>query len=80
VLKSTPVSEGRGPAESAAQQAINRGLPEVGILNSSSYSTLNPGFYVTFTGVYDTQNEAENALPRARQSGFPTAYVREVAD
>ncbi len=80
VLKSTPVSEGRGPAESAAQQAINRGLPEVGILSSSNYSTLNPGFYVTFTGVYDSQSEAENALPRARSSGFPTAYVREVAD
>lgn len=80
VLRSTPVSEGRGPAESAAQQAINRGLPEVGILNSSDYSSLNAGYYVTFTGVYDTQNEAENALPRARASGFPTAYVREVAD
>jgi hypothetical protein len=80
VLKSTPVGEGRGPAESAGQQAINRGLPEVGILTSSDYSTLNPGFYVTFTGVYDSQNEAENALPRARSSGFPTAYVREVAD
>ena len=80
VLKSTPVSQGRGPAESSAQQALNAGLPEVGILNSSNYSTLNPGYYVTFTGVYDSQNEAENALPRARSSGFPTAYVREVAD
>jgi hypothetical protein len=80
VLKSTPVGEGRGPAESAAQQAINRGLPEVGILSSSNYSTLTRGYYVTFTGVYDSQNEAENALPRARSSGFPTAYVREVAD
>lgn len=80
VLKSTPVSEGRAPAESAAQQAINRGLPEVGILSSSNYSTLTPGYYVTFTGVYQSQNEAENALPRARSSGFPTAYVREVAD
>lgn len=80
VLKSTPVGQGRGPAESAAQQALNAGLPEVGILSSSNYSTLNPGYYVTFTGVYDTQNEAENALPRARSSGFPTAYVREVAD
>ena len=80
VLKSTPVSEGRGPAESSAQQALNAGLPEVGILNSSNFTTLNPGYYVTFTGVYDSQNEAENALPRARASGFPTAYVREVAD
>jgi hypothetical protein len=80
ILKSTPVSEGRGPAESSAQQALNVGLPEVGILDSSNFTTLNPGYYVTFTGVYDTQSEAENALPRARTSGFPTAYVREVAD
>jgi hypothetical protein len=80
VLKSTPESEGRGPAESSAQQALNAGLPEVGILYSSNFTTLNPGYYVTFTGVYDTQDEAENALPRARQSGFSTAYVREVAD
>jgi hypothetical protein len=80
VLKSTPVSEGRGPAESSAQQALNAGLPEVGILDSSNFTTLNPGYYVTFTGVYDTLDEAENALPRARSSGFPTAYVREVAD
>jgi hypothetical protein len=80
VLRSTPTSQGRGPAESTAQQARNNGLPEVGILESSDYSSLNPGYYVTFTGVYDTENEAENALPRARTSGFPTAYVREVAD
>jgi hypothetical protein len=80
ILKSTPVSEGRGPAESSAQQALNAGLPEVGILDSSNFTTLNPGYYVTFTGVYDSQDEAENALPRARSSGFSTAYVREVAD
>jgi hypothetical protein len=80
VLRSTPTSQGRGPAESAAQQARNNGLPEVGILESSDFSSLNPGYYVTFTGVYDTENEAENALPRARTSGFPTAYVREVSD
>ena len=79
VLRSTPTSEGRGPAESAAQQAKNNGLPEVGILESSDFSSLNPGYYVTFTGIYDTENEAENALPRARTSGFPTAYVREVS-
>ena len=80
VLKSTPTSQGRGPADAAAQQAISNGLREVGVLNSSSYSSLNPGYYVTFTGVYDTENEAENALPRARNSGFPLAYVREVSE
>jgi hypothetical protein len=79
-LKSTPTSEGRAPAEAAAQRAINAGLPEVGILDSSGYSSLRSGYYVTFTGVYDTLNEAEAALPRARSAGFPLAYVREVAD
>jgi hypothetical protein len=80
VLKSTPVAQGRGPADAAAQQAIRNGLREVGVLNSSSYSSMNPGYYVTFTGVYDTKNEAENALPRARNAGFPTAYDREVSN
>jgi hypothetical protein len=80
VLKSTPTSQGRGPADSAAQQAINAGLRQVGVLNSSEYSSLNPGFYVTFTGVYTTQSQAEGALANARSKGFPTAYVRRVAD
>lgn len=80
VLKSTRTSEGRGEADAAAQRAINAGLPQVGVLNSSNYSSLNPGYYVTFTGVYNSQNEAEGALPRARQAGFPLAYVRRVAD
>lgn len=80
ILRSTPTSEGRGPAESAAQQAINAGLRQVGVLNSSEYDSLNPGYYVTFTGVYTTKEQAEGALPNARSKGFPTAYVRRVAD
>jgi hypothetical protein len=80
VLKSTRTSDGRSEAEAAAQRAINAGLPQVGVLNSSDYSSLNSGYYVTFTGIYNSQNEAEGALPRARQAGFPLAYVRRVAD
>jgi hypothetical protein len=80
VLKSTPRSDGRGPAESAAQRAINAGLRDVGILDSSDYSSLRPGYYVTFSGVYNTLNEAQSALPRDRSAGFPLAYVRQVRD
>jgi hypothetical protein len=79
-LRSTPTSQGRGPADSAAQQAINAGLQEVGVLRSSDFDSLNPGYYVTFTGVYTTKEQAEAALPNARSKGFPTAYVRRVAD
>jgi hypothetical protein len=80
ILRSTPTSDGRGPADSAAQQAINAGLRQVGVLNSSEFDSLNPGYYVTFTGVYTTKEQAEGALPNARSKGFPTAYVRRVAD
>jgi hypothetical protein len=80
VLKSVPTSKGRGPAESAANKAQANGLPQVGILNSSDYSSLNPGYYVTFSGIYDNQSQANAALPNARAKGFPTAYVREVSN
>ena len=80
VLKSVPTSSGRGPAESAANTAKANGLPQVGILNSSDYSSLNPGYYVTFSGIYDNQSQANAALSNARAKGFPTAYVREVSN
>ena len=67
-------------ARRAADKARTNGLPQVGILNSSDFSSLNPGYYVTFSGIYDTQSQANAALPNARSKGFPTAYVREVSN
>lgn len=80
VLKSVPTSQGRGEADAAAQTARSNGLPQVGVLNSSDFSSLRPGYYVAFTGIYDTEAQAVAALPNARSKGFPTAYVREVSD
>ena len=80
VLKSVPTSNGRSQAEAAADKARANGLSQVGILNSSDFSSLNPGYYVTFTGIYDTESQANAALPNARSKGFPTAYVREVSN
>ncbi len=80
VLKSVPTSNGRSQAESAANKARTNGLSQVGILNSSDFSSLNPGYYVTFTGIYDTESQANAALPNARSKGFPTAYMREVSN
>jgi hypothetical protein len=80
VLKSVPTSQGRGEADAAAQTARSNGLPQVGVLNSSDFSSLTPGYYVAFSGIYDTEPQAVTALPNARSKGFPTAYVREVSD
>ncbi|HKO74454.1 MAG TPA: hypothetical protein VJU01_04000 [Gaiellaceae bacterium] len=80
VLKSVPTSNGRSQAEAAANKARTNGLSQVGILNSSDFSSMNPGYYVTFTGIYDTESQANAALLNARSKGFPTAYVREVSN
>jgi hypothetical protein len=80
VLKSVPKSEGRSEADAAAQRARNNGLTQVGVLDSSQYSSLNAGYWVTFTGIYDTQQQAESGLSNARSKGFPTAYTRPVRD
>lgn len=80
VLKSVPTSQGRGEADAAAQTARANGLPQVGVLNSSDFSSLTPGYYVAFSGVYDTEAQAVAALPNVRAKGFPTAYIREVRD
>jgi hypothetical protein len=80
VLKSVPTSNGRSQAEAAADKARTNGLSQVGILNSTDFSSLNPGYYVTFTGIYDKESQASAALPNARSKGFPTAYVREVSN
>ena len=78
VLASVPKDRGRNAADRKANEAIDRGLSEVGVLDSSQYTSLTPGYYVVFTGVYDTEQEAENGLSGARAANYPLAYVREV--
>jgi hypothetical protein len=77
VLLSVPQGNGRGAAEKRAAQARRSGLQNVGILNSSRFASLHPGYYVVFTGVFESEAEATGALSRAR-GAFPLAYSRQV--
>jgi hypothetical protein len=78
ILDSIPQSRGRSAAEARAREAIADGLPQVGVLNSSLYSSLNRGYWVVFTGIYDTEAQAVAAVPNARANGWPVAYPREI--
>jgi hypothetical protein len=78
ILASIEEARGRAPADAKAREAIADGLGEVGVLNSSDYSSLNSGYWVVFTGIHDTEAEARTALATVRQSGYPIAYIREV--
>jgi hypothetical protein len=67
VLVSVPKQKGgRRKALDRARQARSRGLAQVGIVDSGTISSLHPGYWVVFTGIYDTEPEATSALQRAR--------------
>jgi hypothetical protein len=78
ILESLPESRGKSAAESRAREAQADGLPQVGVLNSGNYSSLNPGYWVVFSGIYDNQSQANAALPTAKSAGWSAAYVRQI--
>jgi hypothetical protein len=78
ILESLPEARGKQAAESRAKEAQSDGLTQVGVLNSGNYSSLNPGFWVVFSGVYDTESQANAALPGAKSAGWSAAYVRQI--
>jgi hypothetical protein len=49
-----------------AEQARQRGLKQVGVLDSSRYASLHPGYWLVFTGIYATEAEAASTLQKAR--------------
>ncbi len=78
VLVSLPEGGGRAAAETQARRARAAGLPDAGVLRSSDFASLNPGYYVVFAGVFDSLDAATRALPGAR-AAFSTAYTRRVS-
>ena len=66
VLASIPKAEGRDEAVAVAQQGRTRGLPRVGVLDSSRYASLRPGYWMTFSGRYPSEADATGSLRRAR--------------
>lgn len=78
VLQSIPTNLGRALANRTARRALAAGLPQVGILQSSHYPSLQPGYYVVFTGVYDSNPDASRHVDTAKAAGFGSAYVKQV--
>ena len=78
VLVSLPSNAGRKPATAKAKEASRGGLQDVGVIDSARFSSLHPGYYVIFAGVYDSLGEAQDAVPAARSAGFSGAYPRQI--
>jgi hypothetical protein len=65
-------------AQAIADQATAGGVPMVGVLDSSQFPTLNPGYWAVFSGPYATKGEAASAAAAIQGQGYPDAYAREV--
>jgi hypothetical protein len=79
VLLSAPAPNGETHPESVARRAARAGLQQVGVLDSSDYSSLHPGYDIVFTGIYGGASDATTALETVRARGFGGAYVARVS-
>ncbi len=68
--------ENRADAEDMIDTIQSNG-GSAGLIVSDNYTSLNPGYYVVFRGVYDSKAAATAALPTVKKS-YASAYVREV--
>jgi hypothetical protein len=78
VLVSLPAPAGRQQAIARARQALAAGLTQVGVIDSSEFSSLHPGYFVVFSGIYPSLSEAQAAASKAAGAGYGNAYARRV--
>jgi hypothetical protein len=62
----------------AKSDATSKGATDVGALDSDQHSSLDPGNYVVYSGMFDTKKEAAKAL-KTLTANFPDAVVVEVS-
>jgi hypothetical protein len=78
VLDSVPTTNGRTGAVAEANQALRLGMKQVGVLDSSRFSSLHPGYFVVFAGIYDTEAEAQSHVIEAHRHGYRGPYPRPI--
>ncbi len=78
VIASLPAGGGRAQAIRKAREVLASDLPEVGVIDSGEFSSLHPGYYVVFSGIYADQRAALRGIGRV-QSLYPAAYIRQIS-
>jgi hypothetical protein len=50
----------------------------VGVIDSGEFSSLHPGYYVVFSGIYADQRDALDGIGRVQRL-YPAAYIRQIS-
>ena len=78
VIASLPAGGGRAEAIRKAREVLATGLPEVGVIEAGEFSSLHPGYYVVFSGIYPDQRDALDGIGRVQRL-YPAAYIRQIS-
>ncbi|HZE29000.1 MAG TPA: hypothetical protein VE055_02805 [Gaiellaceae bacterium] len=78
VLDSVPTINGRAGAVGEGKQALGLGLKPVGVLDSGGFSSLHPGYFVVFFGIYGSEAEAQSHVIEAHRRGYRAPYPRRI--
>lgn len=70
-----PASE--STARTHAAEMVAGGI-EAGVLYSTGYRSLNPGYWAVFSGLFDTEAQARSHMDWLINNGYPYAYFRQV--
>ena len=65
-------------ADNFRTEAVENGLP-AGVLYSSDFSSLRPGYWVVFSGKFASSDEASAQASEARSLGYSDSYPRLVS-
>lgn len=65
-------------AQARQREATGRGL-DAGLLYSSEFSSLTPGYWIVFSGRFSSESEAAAQARRARALGYSDSYPRFVS-
>lgn len=75
----TNLANAQQSAQQRAADVTEDGFTDGGVLDSGDFPTLCPGFYVVFSGVFDSKSLAERRLTELRaKGGYADLYTREV--
>jgi hypothetical protein len=78
ILASIPAAQGADAANAFAAQARKGGVGTVSVLNSSTKKSLRGGYWVVYTGPYNTLAQVSTAADTIHGAGFKTAYIRQL--
>jgi hypothetical protein len=68
----------KNDAQSRAAQAQSKGVSS-GVIDSNNYSSLTANLWVVFSGIFETESDAEAEISSVQAKGYQGAYVRRVA-